>query len=393
MLFDSFHLGGMTLANRLVRSACYEGLAAPDGAVGDDMVRLYRNLARGGVGLIISGHMYVHSSGRAQALQTGIHRDDLVPGLGRICQAVHGEGGRIVFQLSHAGQQTDPRLVGGRVWGVSRAVRDPMYLVKPRPLDQAMIEELIQAFGRAAGRAVEAGADGVQVHAAHTYLISQFLSPFFNRRDDAWGGDAARRFAFLGRVVQAVQEATPAGFPILVKFNGRDHTPRLGVDPEMAREYAARLAGLSIAGLEVSCGSGLFSFMNMARGRVPVGELVSALNWWQRPIGRLTLGRLRGKYELGAEPYNLEPARIIRRGAAGVPLLVVGGFRERGQMEAALAGGDADLVSMCRPLIREPFLPRRLARGRAERASCVSCNRCLASVIQDKPVRCYWRGD
>lgn len=393
MLFDSFNLGGMSLANRLARSACYEGLAGRDGTVGHEMVRLYRNLARGGAGLIISGHMCVHPSGRAQPFQTGIDRDDLVPGLSRICQTVHQEGGRIVFQLSHAGQQTDPRLVGGRAWGVGRAVRDPMFLVKPRPLDQAMIEQLIQAFAQAAGRSVEAGADGVQIHAAHTYLISQFLSPFFNQRDDAWGGDAARRFAFLGRVIQTVQESVPQGFPVLVKFNGRDYTPKPGVTPGMARDYAARLARLGITGLEVSCGSGLFSFMNMARGRVPVQEMVSALTWWKRPIGRLTLGKLQGKYDLGTEPYNLEPARVIREGAPEVPLLVVGGFRERGQMEAALAGGGADLVSMCRPLIREPFLPRRLAQGRAERASCISCNRCLAAIIQDKPVRCYWRGD
>jgi 2,4-dienoyl-CoA reductase-like NADH-dependent reductase (Old Yellow Enzyme family) len=177
----------------------------------------------------------------------------------------------------------------------------------------------------------------------------------------------------------------------LVKLNAHDHTPQEGVTPPLVAKYAGWLDELGIDGVEVSCGSPLYSYMNMCRGTVPVDELVQGLAWWQRPLGKMVMGRLVGKYDL-QEGYNLEAAKVIRAAAKGVPLLVVGGFRRTAHMNDVLENGYADFVSMSRPLLREPRLVKRIREGRTDAAKCASCNKCLAAAAIDMPVRCYAGG-
>lgn len=391
ILFEPAQLGQVQIENRFVRSATYDGLATETGEVTDELVRRYRNLARGEVGLIISGFLYVHSLGRALKYQAGIHNDDMIPGLKKVVKAVHTEGGKITFQLVHAGRQTTKGLIGQTPIGPSSKGRDPVNFVKPEQMTEEQIYEVIRAFGKAAIRAVEAGADGVQIHAAHGYLVNEFLSPFFNERDDAWGGSNENRFRFLKEIVLEVKKALPEGTPLLVKLNTRDHTPHEGITPPLALQYAEWLAGLEIDGLEVSCGSSIYSFMNMCRGEVPLDELVQGLPWWQKPLGKLTLKRLVGKYDL-QEGYNLEAAKMIKPVVGEVRLFVVGGFRRVSHMEEILEKGHSDFISMSRPFIREPFLVKRIKEGKADTAACASCNKCLAAAANEMPVRCYRDG-
>jgi 2,4-dienoyl-CoA reductase-like NADH-dependent reductase (Old Yellow Enzyme family) len=315
----------------------------------------------------------------------------MIPSLKKTVEAVHQEGGKITFQLVHAGRQTTKGVIEQTPMGPSAKGRDPVNFVKPKEMREEQIREVIQAFGKAASRAVEAGANGVQVHAAHGYLVNQFLSPFFNGRNDAWGGSDENRFRFLREVVSETKKALPEGVPVLVKLNTHDHTPQEGITPLLAAKYAGWLAELGIDGLEVSCGSTIYSYMNMCRGDVPVNELVGGLPWWMKPVGKLVLKRLVGKYDL-QEGYNLEAAKMIKPVAGNVPLFVVGGLRRVSQMEEILENGHADFISMSRPFIREPFLVKRIKEGKADAASCVSCNRCLAAAANDMPVRRYYGG-
>ena len=391
ILFESAHLGQLEIKNRFVRSATYESMATERGEVTDDLVRLYRGLAKGEVGLIIPGYMFVHGLGKASKYQIGIHYDQMVPGLRKLTRAVHEEGGRVVFQLMHAGRQTKKSTTGHTPLAPSAKGRDPTFFVKPAAMGEAQIHTVIAAFGQAARRAVEAGADGVQVHAAHGYLLNQFLSPFWNRRDDAWGGSDEKRFRLLRETVLAVREALPAGVPLVVKLSTYDGTGRDGVTPELALTYARWLAELGVDGLELSSGSTYYSFADMIRGEIPVAELALAFPIWMRPLAKLALRQKGGKFDL-EEGYNVPASRLIKPEVGETPVMVVGGLRRVAHMEAVLEEGTADLVSMARPFVREPHLVRRIREGRSTAAACTSCNKCFALIAADQPLRCAQLG-
>jgi len=390
LLFSPLKIGQLTLPNRFVCSATYEGMADDSGRVSDALIQRYVQLARGDVGLTITGHMFVHGSGRANPFQTGIHQDDMISGLKRLTAAVHNAGGRIVFQLSHGGRQTTKGMAGQRPLAPSAIGRDPVNFVKPRAMTDEEIDLIIESFASAAGRAVAAHADGIQLHCAHGYLISEFLSPYFNVRKDAWGGSDENRFRFLQEIVQEVKSVLPDNFPVLVKLNADDHTPGEGVIPGLTAKYAAWLRAMDIDAVEISCGTANYSFMNMCRGDVPTPELLGSMPWWKRPLARRILAKMEGRYDL-EEGYNREAAETIKAVLEHTPLILVGGLRTVAQMEAVLQEGHADLIAMSRPFIREPSLVEKIKSGQTDRVACVSCNRCLAAIPAGLPVRCYHR--
>ncbi len=391
ILFTPINIGNVQIRNRFIHSATYEVMSLETGEVSDELIKRYQILAKGEVGLIIPGYMYVHPLGRSYKHQTGVHNDTMIPGLTKLVQSVHQEGGKIVFQLAHAGRQTTKAIIGQTPIAPSRRGRDPVNFVKPKEMSLDQIEEVIHAFRASTNRAVKAGADGIQLHAAHGYLINQFLSPYFNRRNDEWGGSDANRFHFLRELISEVRTTLPRGMPLLVKLNTRDYTPQDGITPSLALVYAKWLSDLKIDGLEISCGSAIYSYMNMCRGDVPVKELVNGLPLWKKPLGRLMLKSMVGKYDL-EEGYNLEAAKMIKPVLGKIPLSVVGGLRKVTQMEEVLEKKYADCISMSRPFIREPFLVRNIKEGKLMMAACVSCNKCLAALLNNIPVKCYHRG-
>ncbi|MGD9115300.1 MAG: NADH:flavin oxidoreductase, partial [Desulfobacterales bacterium] len=384
-------IGNVEIRNRFVCSATHEAMAKKTGEVSDELIRRYEKLAKGGVGMSITGLMNVHVSGRGYKNQTGIHDDSMIPGLRKLVDTVHQAGGKIAFQIAHCGRQTTKHMIGQTPLAPSSRGRDPMYFVKPKEMTEDEIVEIVRAFGAAARRAREAGADAIQLHAAHGYLISEFLSPFFNIRTDSWGGSDENRFRFLKEIYQEVRKVVPVGYPVLVKLNKNDHTPKEGITPSLATRYAGWLAELGVNGVEVSCGATNYSYMNMCRGDVPTAEMVQGLSWWEKPIGRLMIGKLEGKYDL-EEGYNLEGAKMIKPVLGNRPLLLVGGMRTVAHMEEVLENNYADFISMSRPFIREPSLVNRIKEGKMDKVSCVSCNRCLAAVPNELPIYCYNKG-
>ena len=211
-LLTPLTIGSLEIKNRFVQSATYESMAKPDGKVTDALIKRYRNLAMGKAGLVIPGLMFVHPLGKSCKYQTGIHKDDMIPGLSCLTEAVKTNGGKIIFQLCHSGQQTNKNIIGQKPMGPSSAVRDPIFFFKPRKMDPKEIKTAIQSFGQSARRAFEAGADGIQIHAAHGYLINEFLSPFFNKRTDEWGGSDENRFRFLKEVIQGTARVLAGTF-------------------------------------------------------------------------------------------------------------------------------------------------------------------------------------
>jgi 2,4-dienoyl-CoA reductase-like NADH-dependent reductase (Old Yellow Enzyme family) len=340
-LFEAGSIGELEPANRIVRSATAEYLSDLEGRPPQALADLYAELARGGVGLIITGHCFVHEGGRCHLHMTGAHRDDFLPDLERLATAVHDEDGLLVMQINHGGKPCASDAIPG-----SPVAPSPVPTVKgkerPEELTEEGIEEIIGAFGEAAGRAKAAGFDGVQIHAAHGYLINQFNSPAANWRGDRWGSTPACRMRFLEEVAAAIRDQVGNEHPVLIKLGMEDFL-RDGLTLKDSVEIVRHLADWGIDALEVSGGI----------GRTSVRKDIL------RPED---------------EGYFLNAARQARE-ATDLPVILVGGMRSKQIMEHVLEEGTADFISMSRPLIREPDLPKRFAEGQ-ERSTCISCNLC-----------------
>jgi len=388
-LFSPAPLGPLTLPNRLVHSATFECMAEEDGSVTEPLVKRYVNLAKGGVGLIIPGYMYVAPEGKAFRKQTGICDDSHLPGLIRLTEAVHAAGGRIAFQIVHGGRQSPAKVIGRAPLAPSGFGRDPVTLNKPVAATELDIQRILEAFVRAAERARRAGADALQLHCAHGYLLNEFLSPFFNRRKDSWGGSPENRFRLIRKIIEGIQRNAGRDFPILVKLNTSDFTPKKGIDPALASQYAGWLAELGVSGVEIS--SGTFYTFHSVRGDIPIRELAQGLPWWMRPMAKVIFKRQIDPCRF-QELYHLSAAKTIKSHLGDVPLILVGGVRRVSAMERLLSERKADFFSMSRPFIREPLLAKRMKKGQVEEASCISCNRCFAAIFNGLPLRCYVDG-
>src|SRR5512135_1587822 len=221
-LFEKTTINGMALNNRFVRSATWEGMCNNDGRPMSKLAACYRDLAAGGVGLIITGYAFVRPDGKQLPGKMGIHSDDFAVEMRALTRAVHDEGGKICMQLVHSGGQTTTKTAGRRPLGPS-SVKVEQFPEEPEAMTKDDIDEIVAAFGEGARRAKAYGFDAVQLHAAHGYLINQFLSPLTNRRTDVYGGSLQNRCRFLIEVYSSVRSAVGLDFPVLAKLNGSDN--------------------------------------------------------------------------------------------------------------------------------------------------------------------------
>ncbi|MCZ7662888.1 MAG: NADH:flavin oxidoreductase [Thermoleophilia bacterium] len=356
-------IGSLAVPNRIVRSATCEGMAGAGGEVTQELTDFHRRLAAGGVGLALIGHAYVHPRGQATPNQTGIHNDGLISGLSHLVDEVRAEGGRLFAQLAHAGSQTKmQRFTPLAPSAVPNALTGRM----PDEATEGEIEEAVDAFGQAARRAREAGFDGVEIHGANGYLISEFCSPCANVRNDRWGGDAERRSAFVKAVYAAVRQAVGDGFPVALKLGMVDMVAH-GVRQEESAERAASLAALGLDAVEVSCGV-------MVSGADSCHTYVAVDG--RRAFSDLLFHRVFSAPS--EEAYFAGWVGAVRERAPGLTVLLVGGMRSPLAMERLLEQGVCDFVCLGRPLVREPDLAAQIEQGRVSTADCTSCNICLA---------------
>jgi len=357
-LFEVTSIRQMKLTNRFVRSATYEGMATGDGICTPALREKMAELAAGGVGLIITSHSYVSPEGRARPLQLGIHSDAMIPSLRIMTDAVHAKGGRIVIQLAHAGAQADSKMNGLPALGPSPLEKaDGTVSRQMVPTDFARIRE---AFGEAAQRAKEAGFDGAQLHAAHGYLLSQFLSPHFNRRTDDYGGSLENRARFLLEVAAGIRAKVGEDFALLVKINSDDFIEGGFRADEMVR-VSRMLEAADVDAIEISGGTVLSGDKIPSRIGVPKAE--------------------------EEQVYYREAALAFKR-EVKIPLILVGGIRSLGVAERLVAEGVADYVALSRPLIREPNLVHRWRSADPSMATCISCNRCYRPILRGDGVSC-----
>lgn len=334
-LFSPCTLGGLTLRNRICRSATNDYAGNEDGTVSDAQMGIYRQLAENEVGLIITGHVCVSPDGRNDPRQNGMYDDTFVPGQRALADMVHGLGGCIVQQLSHAGGKGQPSVIGGAPWAPGAMEYTPG--VPAREMDETEIARVQDAFAVAAARAKAAGFDGVQIHCAHGYLLSEFIDPAWNLRADGYGGSAENRFRMARETLGKVRAAVGRDYPILLKV----HCNTQGEDAEFPQALRA--------------------FLNFSASQGVAAAEVSGFDFASQPPE--------------ARRYYLDAAAALARDTA-LPLILVGGLRSREDMQAALDAGMA-LASASRPFICQSDFARRLRAG-AESA-CRGCYGCFRS--------------
>lgn len=346
ILFTPIKIGTIQVPNRLVRSATHDFMAEDDGSVTERQVQLFRQLAEGEVGLIITGHFYVNSNGKASPRQAGISEDRFIEGLRRIPQAVHAFPTKIFVQLAHAGRQTKEKYCGCTPLSPS-AVYEPTLKITPKEMTQEEIEGTIDDFIQAGRRAMKAGFDGAQLHVAHGYLLSSFVSPHTNRRTDQWGGSITNRTRIVVEIIHGIKGQAGKGFPLIAKLNATDYLPT-GLQLKESIETAKILESEGIDGIEVSGG-----MSEAGKGSM-----------WQG---------LRSEEEEG---YFVDYAAKFKA-AVQVPIFGLGGNRTFAAMERIVGQGKADLVSLSRPLVREPYLIKKFRSSEIDKSECISCNKCL----------------
>lgn len=364
ILFTPFAIGGLEIKNRFVRSATYDGGAEKGGFVSDWQIELYKELARGRVGLIVSGIFNVDSIGKISPAQNSLHRDRYVEGLARLSDAVHQCGARLAVQLFHGGREAFRRqeALGRRALGPSELDfgQDPYFKGLCRAMTQEEIQAAIEAFGEAAGRAKEAGVDAVQVHGAHAYLLSQFLSPHSNKRKDMWGGSLEDRLRLHRMVYREVRRAVGEAYPVMIKLGLADGFPG-GLELEEGLEAAGALAEIGFDAVEVSQG-------------------LRGLNDEQAEFRPKIVKRER-------EGYFRDWSRLVKE-KVEIPVILVGGLRSPDLMEEIVSSGDADAVALSRPLIREPDLVASWGARKERRAACISCNGCFDLITTGARMAC-----
>lgn len=345
---------GQVLPNRLAKSAMSERIAAPDGAVNAGHLRLYERWGRGGAGLSITGNVMVDRRAIGESGNVIVEDDRDLAALSAWAAAAKTDGGRVWMQINHPGRQSPRNLSPEPV--APSAIRlkgaGPAFAT-PRALTSDEIDEIVQRFATTARIAEAAGFDGVQIHGAHGYLVSQFLSPYTNRRDDAWGGDAERRRRFLLEIVRAVRAAVRPGFAVGVKLNSADFQ-RGGFDEAESMAVLEALDAEGIDLLEIS--GGTYESAAMFEETVPARDSSRA-----------------------REAFFLDYAEKARA-RVRTPLMLTGGFRTKAGMDAALASGAIDVVGLARPLAAEPDLPARILRGDADHAAPIRLATGLASL-------------
>ncbi len=345
-LFKPLQINSLIIKNRFVRSATVDNLGENQ-LVTDAQLDFYRELSKGEVGLIVSSGLFPSLDGWAAPGQLGIHTDEMIPSLKKITDTVHDNGSRIVAQLMHAGWFGNPELCGLQTVGPSETV-NPANNLEVRELSSDEVEEKVDEFVKAGVRAAEAGFDGVQIHAAHGWLVSTFLSPVTNKRNDKWGGSASNRATFVVEITKGLRKAIGPDYPILIKMGMKEYHPE-GKSVDEGINSANMFIDAGMDAIEVSEGV----------EEVPFNHI--------RPDA--------------TNPYYVDECKKARK-AISKPLILVGGMRDFSEMEKVVDDDIADAISMCRPFIMDQHIVKKFREGSSNKSLCTSCNSCIPTMLE-----------
>lgn len=372
--FAPAQLGPVTLRNRFVKAATFEGVTR-DHAVNDRLIDFHRTMARGGVGLTTVAYCAVTPDGCGTPNELVLTRD-LVPGLRRLAYAVHAEGAAVAAQIGHAGAVAAS--TGHK--GISPSpLFSPLAMRRTRAATSDDIVRIVRAFGDAARVVADGGFDAIEVHLGHGYLPSEFLSPRLNKRGDDWGGPLENRAKFAREVVRVVRDAVDDRLAVTAKLNMADGV-RGGLWLDESIEVGRMLEDDGcLDALELTAGSSLQNPMYLFRGEAPLAEMARTMPRAVRPGFRLMGGRFLRSYPF-EEAYLLPYARQFRD-ALSMPLILLGGINRMETVDQALTEG-FQFVALGRALLREPGLIERWRAGRMTESLCVHCNKCMATIYR-----------
>jgi len=346
-LFDHTQFAGLKMKNRFIRSATYDGFADERGHMTEALFQIYDNLAEGGVGTIITGLTSVTDLEQLSPGQMGIYDDTFIDDYKKLTEVIHDNDVNIILQLACLGSQTSPNDNGKVIWGPS-AVEDVGYKITPREMTTEEISYLQTAFAEGALRAKKAGFDGVQMHVAHGYLLSKFLTPYYNRRTDGYGGDIDNRARMIIETYQAIRSKVGPEYPILIKINSEDFMDQ-GMTFAECKQVCKELVQLGINAIEISGGS-----LSSRPGEGVVRNI-------KKP-----------EQEEYFKPYAADLAQEIN-----VPVIAVGGNRNIASLAELVNQTAIEYIALSRPLICESDLINRWQQGDDKQAKCISCNKCF----------------
>jgi len=397
MLFQPLKIGNILLKNRIIRSATYEGMSDSQGKPTDEYFDMYRKLADKNIGAIVTGFAYIKRDGRSMhPNQSGIDNDLSVDIYRRVTERVHLNGGKIFMQIAHCGRQTIAEAVGGVIQGASRK-KSAYFGSAPQPLTTEETFSLAQCFADAALRCKKGGFDGVQIHAAHGYLVHQFILPSINDRKDVFGVDKKTRIGtrFLREIIDNIRKKCGRDFPLLIKISaGDDYFNRFSTHQFINLIHF--LDEMKVDAIEISYGTMDHAF-SIIRGRSVPLELILKYNHKFKNYGpfvhflqkRILYPFLKSQIRMFTPMYNLPYAKMAKEHTQ-IPIICVGGFRTKQQMSSAIEQKETDFISLSRPFICEPDLVTKLIANDDYQSKCLDCNMC--SVMCDSPnsTRCYF---
>lgn len=355
-LFEPIQIGSLKLKNRIVLAPMATHYADENGAVTPRLKNYYAEIAQGGTGLIITESGYIHPSGRGGLRRMGLHQDTLIPGLKELVDQVHAAGAKISSELHHGGRQVNAEIQG--IYPVScSSIPSGLERFVPRTLKVPEIEELVEAFGQAAKRSLAAGFDAILIHAAHGYLIHQFLSPLTNRRTDRYGGSFRRRLRFLEEVVRHCREVVGKDFPVMVRISAHEFAHG-GFTLRDSQRFARYLEEWGVDSIHVSAGTHDSQEMEVPPMTIPRG-------------------------------CHVPLAGAIKK-MVSIPVAVAGRIVDPKMAEEILQKGEADLITLGRALIADPEFPKKVQEGRVDDIRpCIGCLQgCLTQLYRGDPITC-----
>jgi 2,4-dienoyl-CoA reductase-like NADH-dependent reductase (Old Yellow Enzyme family) len=373
-VFTPGKIGNLTLRNRTIRSGCFEGLS-PNASPSEALIEHHRAVAAGGIGMTTVSYCAVSRDGVAFNHEMWM-REEIVPGLKRLTDAVHKEGAAVSIQLGHCGFFANKSAAGVTPMGPSRKLCLFRYSIS-RAMTETDMARVREDFSKAAQMAVRAGFDAIEIHAGHGYLLSQFLSPWTNHRQDQYGGTLDNRLRFPVSVIRRVRETVGPDYPLLVKMNAEDGF-KGGLTIGEAVEAAKAFEAAGASALVPSCGFTARTSFFMMRGQLPIRDYVKSEKNPVTKIGMGLFGRIIVKELPFRELFLLEQSRLIKD-AVKIPVIYIGGVCSLANMETVMQAG-FPFVQIGRATVRDPNVINKMASGEIPGVDCDHCNRCVAEM-------------
>ena len=389
-VFEESSISGVRLKNRIIRSATHEGMGDAEGHLLPKLTSLYTKLANGGVGAIITGYRSVQKNGKTFTNMCMFDDDRYIDEYRDLNAAMKELNTPLFIQLVHGGGLTASFITGEKAVSPS-PLNNLLHMRRSRQLMDGEIEEIIENFVKAIERAKKSGFSGVQLHAAHGYLLNEFLSPAVNKRNDKWGGAIENRFRIVAEIMARARQKV-GDYPILVKFSAYDGD-KAGIRIDESIRIAELFQKAGFNALEVSCGGISDGFNAVRTTAIPTEALIGLIPWNQslpilvKAIFKVTFPLL-VKMHTPLHNFNVEAAAEIKK-RVDIPIIVVGGIRKLADAEDIVEKKKADFVSMCRPFIIEPNIANKFKSGKQLESRCIDCGYCLMGVMGQQ-LRCYY---